>query len=131
MLLLYEQMCFFFTRIDLEPSYRMVSLDVTSMFIRTPVDDIFPWLKQHCPISMCELFQHVLSYFLFEGKYYNQIEGTAVLQAVADLFMKHLEHLALSKIQYKTDDTFLIWLHGMKKPNSELYLFKTTVRKEK
>jgi hypothetical protein len=60
------------------------------------------------------------TYFLFNRKFYNQKDGTAMGSLlVANYFMKHFDKQALNMAPKRpscwfrhVDDTFVIWLHG-------------------
>lgn len=73
-------------------------------------------------MNMLQLFQHVLAsiYFLFNGKYYDQLEvaamGSPLLPAVVDLLLEERQFKPSCFFQF-VDDTFVIWPPGTEKLN--------------
>ena len=123
----------------LQPGECLYSYDITALFTSVPVDAalniIKDLLKQHTTLcdrtvlsvqKIIELLGFFLhnTYFSFQNKFYEQVEGvvigSTVSPIVANLYMKYFERKALSTIftprlwMRYLDDTFFISI-GMSK----------------
>jgi hypothetical protein len=102
----------------------LVSCGVVSLFTKVPLEDTLQVLSQHLHKQTLNLIRNVLTttYFLYDGSFYDQKGGVAMgsplAPVVANLYMEHFEHQALSSaIKTPTrwyryvDDTFVVWPH--------------------
>lgn len=112
--------------IVVKPNDILVSFDVVSLFTKVPLRECLDLVSKIFPADICKLFEICLtgSYFVWEGNFYEQIDGVAMgsplSPVIANLFMEHLEKKAIETSNNKpttwfryVDDTFVIWRHGM------------------
>ncbi|XP_053989899.1 uncharacterized protein LOC128882340, partial [Hylaeus volcanicus] len=103
----------------------LVSFDVKSLFTKVPIEDTLQLMKHMLNPEEMKLAELCLktTYFLFNGKYYKQIEGASMGSPLsplaAEVFMEDFEKRALASAKMKpthwfryVDDTFVIWPHG-------------------
>jgi hypothetical protein len=66
--------------IHLQKTDTLVSFDVVPLFTKVPLNDTLQLLEQHFERRMIDLFRQVLTstYFLFEGKFYEQTDDVAM-----------------------------------------------------
>ena len=102
-------------KVKLEPGEVMTSYDVKALFTSVPVDPSIKIVKQKLlqdhklPQRTNMPIQHIMTllefclknpYFLFQGKYYEQVYGAAmgypISPLIANLFMEEFEVKALS-----------------------------------
>lgn len=104
------------SNITIAPNYNLVSLDVVSLFTSIPVDLALniidsKWhlLEEHTGLekgNFMQLLDHCLrnSYFIFEGKFYNQNQGLAMgnplSPIIADIVMSELQNNCIEKLSF-------------------------------
>ena len=112
----------------LEEDDLLLSFDVVSLFTKVPVKDTMERISEIFSEDISNLFKHCLTttYFSWDNKIYEQIEGVAMgsplSPVIANFFMEKFEQQALESAPYKpkiwfryVDDTFVIWNHGQEK----------------
>ena len=119
--------------IQLDPTDLLVTIDVSALYTSIPHNEGLMAINkalenQYDPLLktfICRLTHQVLikNYFTFNGKFYHQIQGTAMgtrmAPSYANLFMYQLESNILRSLILKPDywyryidDIFAIWTHG-------------------
>jgi len=107
------------------PEDLIVSFDVVSLFINVPIVDSLELLGHHFE-DVLALFKHVLTYFCFDGQFYEQTDGEAMgsplSPVITNFFMEDFKKKAIEQATHKpvcwfryVDDTFVIWPHGQEK----------------
>ena len=112
----------------------LVTLDVSSLYTNIPHNDGIQACSEFLDrridptiptTRLCDLIRMILTHntFTFNGKYYRQINGTAMgtkmAPSYANLFMGKFEENALADASHSPliwwrfiDDIFLLWTHG-------------------
>jgi hypothetical protein len=117
--------------VNLQSSDTLVSFDIVSLFTNVPIDEALQVIgnKLHNDDTLAErsvlqvedimeLLEVYLrtTYFQVDDKFFQQ---SSLSPIVSNIFMEHLEKLALDLAQHKpsvwlryVDDTFVVWPHG-------------------
>ncbi|XP_069186448.1 uncharacterized protein [Procambarus clarkii] len=126
----------FIERLRLQPSCKMLSLDVDSLFTNVPLDDVLSFLRQKASESLLPLplptdvFLDLIrlcvesNSFSFNGKYYTQTFGVAMgsplSPVLANFYMEYFETVLLPSIDTRpslwlryVDDIFALWPHDL------------------
>lgn len=103
----------------------LVSFDVESLFTKVPIPETSAIIKDILDPKWAEIAEVCLrsTYFLFNGKFYEQTEGAAMgsplSPVAANLYMESYERRALDTAQLKpsiwyryVDDVWAVWPHG-------------------
>jgi Reverse transcriptase (RNA-dependent DNA polymerase). len=111
--------------IQLQGKEVLVSFNVSSLFIRVPLEDTLQVFSQHILVEIKDLIRHFLmtTYFLFDGTFYKETDsvamGSLLAPIVANIYMEKSKQEALSTAKRKAtpwyryvDNTFVIWPHG-------------------
>jgi hypothetical protein len=106
---------------NLQETDILVSFDVVSLFTKVPLEDALQLLSQHLYKQTVSLIRHVLTttHFQYDGSCYDQKDrvamGSPLAPVVANLYMEHFEHQALSSAMKKpthwyryVDDMFVV-----------------------
>lgn len=106
----------------------MVSFDMKSLFTNVPVPDALPVLRrkleqdemlpEQMTMSIDSILMLLITYFTYEGEFYQQSEGAAMgyplSPILANQFMEEFEEEAALWLRY-VNNTFVLWRHGKDK----------------